>query len=89
MVSESEILGVLGHNGAGKTTTIRIITGEETADSGQVNMCGHFVYSKQSEAFKQLGFCPQHDALWDNVTLDEHIELHAVLHGISGPDRKR
>lgn len=35
-VTEGEHIGILGRNGAGKTTLFRIITGELTADSGNV-----------------------------------------------------
>jgi len=38
-VEEGEVFGLLGHNGAGKTTVLRIITGEETPDSGRVRVC--------------------------------------------------
>ena len=32
------IVGVIGPNGAGKTTLFRLITGQETADSGQLRI---------------------------------------------------
>ncbi len=32
------IVGIIGPNGAGKTTLFRIITGQETADSGEIRM---------------------------------------------------
>jgi len=35
-VSEKQKIGVIGRNGAGKSTLFRIITGEETADSGEI-----------------------------------------------------
>jgi len=35
-VSEKQKIGIIGRNGAGKSTLFRIITGEETADSGEV-----------------------------------------------------
>jgi ATPase subunit of ABC transporter with duplicated ATPase domains len=34
------IVGIIGANGAGKTTFFRLITGEETADSGDVELGG-------------------------------------------------
>ncbi|MEP6900242.1 MAG: ABC-F family ATP-binding cassette domain-containing protein [Actinomycetota bacterium] len=35
-VNPSEKIGLVGRNGAGKTTVFRLVTGEETADSGDV-----------------------------------------------------
>ena len=35
-VENGEIFGLLGPNGAGKTTLFRMITGQETADSGTI-----------------------------------------------------
>ena len=82
MVEKGEVFGLLGHNGAGKTTTMRMITAEEAPDSGNVSLCGYDVESSVSEAFRQLGFCPQHDALWENMTLKEHLQLYAKIRGV-------
>lgn len=35
-IGPGERAGLIGHNGTGKTTLMRIIAGEETADSGNV-----------------------------------------------------
>ncbi|XP_035703760.1 ATP-binding cassette sub-family A member 8-B isoform X2 [Folsomia candida] len=82
MVEEGEVFGLLGHNGAGKTTTIKLIIAEEDADSGRIRLCDYDIESNLSEAFQSLGYCPQHDALWDNITLREHIELYAIVRGV-------
>ncbi len=58
------IVGVIGPNGAGKTTLFRMITGQETADSGDF---------KVGETVK-LGYVDQsRDALDDNKTLFDEI----------------
>lgn len=88
-VDPGEVLGFLGHNGAGKTTTMKIITGEMAPSKGQVKIGGYNITNCQSDAFKMLGYCPQHDALWKNVTVREHIELYAAIRGIPVKDRKR
>lgn len=75
--------------GAGKTTTMKIITGEMAPSQGQVKIGGYNITNCQSDAFKMLGYCPQHDALWKNVTVREHIELYAAIRGIPVKDRKR
>lgn len=88
-VESGEVLGILGHTGAGKTTTLRIITGEIQPTRGQVKIAGQNVINSQSNALKMLGYCPQNDALWKNVTVKEHLEVYAAIRGIHGKDRRR
>lgn len=40
------------------------------------------------QVFKYLGYCPQHDVLWKNITVKEHIELYAAIRGVP-PDKIR
>uniref|UniRef100_A0A182UJ49 ABC transporter domain-containing protein n=1 Tax=Anopheles melas TaxID=34690 RepID=A0A182UJ49_9DIPT len=88
-VDAGEVLGLLGHNGAGKTTTMKIMTGETAPTRGTVRVAGHSITINQDDAFKTLGYCPQHDALWKNVTVREHLELYARIRGVSGKDLNR
>ncbi|XP_050090675.1 cholesterol transporter ABCA5-like isoform X2 [Anopheles aquasalis] len=85
-VDAGEVLGLLGHNGAGKTTTMKIMTGETAPTRGTVRVAGHSITINQDDAFKTLGYCPQHDALWKNVTVREHLELYARIRGVRGKD---
>ncbi|XP_045466962.1 cholesterol transporter ABCA5-like [Harmonia axyridis] len=81
-VDAGEVLGLLGHNGAGKTTTMRIITAEEAPTRGRVQICGNSITSNMNEVFHHLGYCPQHDALWKNITVREHLECYAAIRGV-------
>ena len=78
-VAPGEVFGLLGHNGAGKTTTMRIIIAEEAASNGRVRIGDSDIVSNQSEAFNQLGYCPQFDAVWKNNTVREHLEAYASI----------
>ncbi|CAG7816037.1 unnamed protein product [Allacma fusca] len=89
MVEKGEVFGLLGHNGAGKTTTMKMITAEESPNDGKIQLCGYDITSNLSKAFSELGFCPQHDALWENISLREHLELYAIIRGIPADQRKR
>lgn len=82
-VEPGEVLGLLGHNGAGKTTTMRIITGETAPTRGHVCIGGHAVDTDRRDAYRQLGYCPQHDALWRCLTVREHLEVYAAIRGVS------
>ncbi|XP_029731356.2 cholesterol transporter ABCA5-like [Aedes albopictus] len=88
-VDAGEVLGLLGHNGAGKTTTMKIMTGETMPTRGTVRVAGHSITINQDDAFKTLGYCPQHDALWKNITVREHLELYARIRGVTRKDMNR
>merc|ERR1712136_498126 len=61
---------------------MKVITAEESPTYGRVQVAGHEIMSNQSEAFQALGYCPQHDALWRNITVREHLEAYAIIRGI-------
>lgn len=83
------MFGLLGHNGAGKTTTMKIITAEQAPTRGQVQIGGQNITSNMADAFKLLGYCPQHDALWKNITVREHLECYAAIRGVPYSDIPR
>ena len=76
-LKSNEIFVLLGHNGAGKTTLISILTGliKCTSGSAFINNCD--VLSPEFfEYFRHiLGVCPQHDILFNDLTVEEHLEL--------------
>ena len=48
----------------------------------QVYVSGHNVRSSLSKAFQAMGYCPQHDPLWDFITVREHLETYGIIRGI-------
>ncbi|KAJ4426611.1 hypothetical protein ANN_26409 [Periplaneta americana] len=88
-VDAGEVFGLLGHNGAGKTTTMKIMIAEEAATKGRVQIGGHNVTSNIAEAFQLMGYCPQHDAQWKNITVREHLECYAAIRGVPSSEINR
>ncbi|XP_049766661.1 cholesterol transporter ABCA5-like isoform X1 [Schistocerca cancellata] len=88
-VDAGEVFGLLGHNGAGKTTTMKIMIAEEAATKGRVQIGGHNITSNIAEAFQLMGYCPQHDAQWKNITVREHLECYAAIRGVPPEDIQR
>eukprot|EP00927_Polykrikos_kofoidii_P079199 TRINITY_DN7598_c0_g1_i2.p1 TRINITY_DN7598_c0_g1~~TRINITY_DN7598_c0_g1_i2.p1 ORF type:complete len:1645 (-),score=336.37 TRINITY_DN7598_c0_g1_i2:294-4913(-) len=82
------IIGLLGHNGAGKSTTMSILTGLYPPTSGDVCVGGCSVRKDSLGVRKQLGVCLQHNALWENLTVEEHLTLFANLKGVPRGDVK-
>ncbi|XP_030838891.1 uncharacterized protein LOC100890089 isoform X11 [Strongylocentrotus purpuratus] len=81
---EGQVTAVLGHNGAGKTTTINIITGLFPATSGKVYLQGVNVSKKAMSTRENLGVCVQHNALYENLTVREHMAMTGRVKGLRG-----
>jgi sulfate transport system ATP-binding protein len=71
-VESGELLALLGPSGCGKTTLLRILSGLEFADSGQVFFDGEDATS-QSVRARRVGFVFQHYALFRHMTVFENI----------------
>ncbi len=86
---EGQIFVLLGHNGAGKTTTISMLTGLIPVTSGDATIRGLSIKDKMPSIRCTLGFCPQHDVLYDQLTVREHLEFYAGLKGYSKEKTKQ
>uniref|UniRef100_A0A3P8SAU7 ATP binding cassette subfamily A member 3 n=1 Tax=Amphiprion percula TaxID=161767 RepID=A0A3P8SAU7_AMPPE len=80
---EGQITVVLGHNGAGKTTTLSMLTGLFPPSSGRAYISGYDICQDMNLIRRSLGLCPQHDVLFDNLTVREHLLFYAQLKGFS------
>ncbi|XP_037937487.1 ATP-binding cassette sub-family A member 3-like [Teleopsis dalmanni] len=81
---EDEITVLLGHNGAGKTTTISMLTGMFSPTAGSAIINGFDIRENIEGARSSLGICPQHNVLFDDITVADHIEFFSRLKGLSG-----
>ncbi|KFW82738.1 ATP-binding cassette sub-family A member 2, partial [Manacus vitellinus] len=88
-VRPGECFGLLGVNGAGKTTTFKMLTGDETTTGGEAFINGHSILKELLQVQQSLGYCPQFDALFDELTAQEHLELYTRLRGIPWKDEER
>ncbi|XP_077413237.1 phospholipid-transporting ATPase ABCA3 [Vanacampus margaritifer] len=80
---EGQITVLLGHNGAGKTTTLSMLTGLFPPTSGRAYINGYDICQDMALVRRSLGLCPQHDVLFDNLTVREHLLFYAQLKGFS------
>ena len=81
---KNEIFALLGHNGAGKSTLISILAGLYPATSGYALYDNNNIISIEghSKFRKYLGICPQHDVLFDDLTVKEHLEMFCVFKSV-------
>lgn len=83
---EGQITVLLGHNGAGKTTTMNMLTGVITPTSGTANVGGYNIRTEMWKVRDSLGLCPQHNVLFDDLTVAEHIYFFSNLKGLKGKE---
>ena len=76
-----EIFCLLGHNGAGKTTLIKIISGIEEPNEGDILLNGISILNDKNNLYKNIGLCNQEDILFDFLTVEEHINYFLKLRG--------
>lgn len=78
------VYGLLGPNGAGKSTFMNILTGNVTADSGNIFWNGSDIKKKSTERLfkEQLGYMPQAPVLYRGFTVYEFLNYIAVLKGL-------
>jgi ABC-2 type transport system ATP-binding protein len=81
-VFPGEIFAFLGPNGAGKTTTIRMIIGEITKDQGNIEISGLKIPEQIEQAKKMIGVVPDHQNLYDRLTVRQNLEFFADLNEI-------
>ena len=86
-VNGGEIFGFLGPNGAGKSTIIKTIVGIQPITSGEIEVCGYDVQTQSVMAKKQIGFVPDHYALYEKLTGREYINYIADLYEVNQNDR--
>ena len=81
-VPSGECFGLLGINGAGKTSTMAMLTAEFPPSSGDAFLAGFSVSNEPEQTRRQIGYCPQFDAHFANMTGWEHVELYAIIKGV-------
>ncbi|KAI2474273.1 ATP binding cassette (ABC) transporter subfamily A member, partial [Diabrotica virgifera virgifera] len=79
---EDQITVLLGHNGAGKTTTMSMLTGMITPNGGTAKISGYDIRTDMEGVRKSLGLCPQHNIIFDELTVAEHIYFFSKLKGM-------
>jgi len=84
---EGEILCLLGPSGAGKTTLIRLVTGGLRPDSGEITIGGKNFPDR--ETMKHIGFMPQNDAVYTDLSGMDNLLFFGRLFGLSGKELRR
>lgn len=81
VVSPGEVVSVVGGNGAGKTTLLRVLATLAAPDGGMVLADGVNAFERPLSYRRQLGYLPEHPALYEDMTVKEYLQYRANLKG--------
>ena len=82
-INEGELVGLIGLNGAGKSTTIKHIIGMMEPHAGTIEMNGKTFQESPDEYRQAFSYIPEMPALYEELTLEEHLQLTAMAYGLT------
>lgn len=88
-VRRGAMVALVGPDGAGKTTLIRLITGLLPADSGDIQVLGNNIVLYPHAAESDVSYMPQKFGLYEDLTVQENLDLYAAMHGVTASDRQQ
>ena len=86
-IGQGEIVGLLGHNGAGKTTILKMLTGYLEPTSGSIEIEGMDIATDRRAVQSRIGYLPENDPLYPEMTVIDYLDYAASLHGIPEGER--
>lgn len=75
------ITALLGPNGAGKSTLLKLVTGQLKPTTGRVTVFGENPFANPG-VYARLGYCPEQETLYDDLTGREFVTMLGALAGI-------
>lgn len=91
-VQPGEWVALLGPNGSGKSTLVRMVTGADAPDRGQVRLFGVDLQSAgraRADLAARTSVVFQRPGLDPLLTVQENLEAQAALFGLSGEARRQ
>ncbi|MGO4437158.1 ATP-binding cassette domain-containing protein [Rhizobium sp. RAF56] len=86
-IHAGEITGLVGPDGAGKTTLIRLMTGLMLPESGKIDVLGSDTARNPAAIQAAIGYMPQRFGLYEDLSVQENLDLYADLRGLAKEDR--
>ena len=85
-IPKGSITALIGLNGAGKSTTIKHILGLLRPMEGEIKVNGITITSDNEKYRKSISYIPESPVLYEELTLEEHINLTAMAYGLDMND---
>lgn len=92
VIEPNEFVAVIGGSGAGKSTVMNAMSGFEQATSGRVLLNQMDLYSNYAVAKNMIGYVPQQDIIYENLTLFGMLSYSAKMRmsgDVSKSERER
>ena len=83
-----QVTALVGPDGAGKTTLLRLAAGLLRPDGGALQVLGIDVAAQPRAVQARIGYMPQRFGLYDDLSVQENLDLYADLHGIAHDARR-
>jgi ABC-2 type transport system ATP-binding protein len=80
-----EIVGLAGPNGSGKTTLLKCLLGLIAPTEGGSTVAGTASLSLTSDDRRRIGYMPQHEAVYRDLTVRENVAFFARLYDVADP----
>jgi len=87
-VPAGALTALVGPDGAGKTTLLRLIAGLMRADQGRLEVLGIDVAADPQAVQDRIGYMPQRFGLYEDLSVQENLDLYADLHGVGAAQRR-
>ncbi|HVS77788.1 MAG TPA: ABC transporter ATP-binding protein, partial [Steroidobacteraceae bacterium] len=88
-VCAGELTALVGPDGAGKTTLIRLMAGLLSADAGTLRVLGLDPAVEPQRIQERIGYMPQKFGLYEDLSVQENLDLYADLHGVTAEERSQ
>lgn len=82
-VKGGDIFTLLGANGSGKSTIVKMLTGLLKPTGGDARILGQSILKENVELKKQIGVLPESLALFESLSVWEHILLTGEVYGLA------
>src|ERR1700704_6812 len=82
-IPKGTIFGFLGPNGSGKSTTVKMLTGLLQPTAGAALIAGQSIIESPLPVKQMIGVLPEDLALFDSLTIWEHLLLSGPIYGLS------
>lgn len=86
-IKAGTLTGLVGPDGAGKTTLMRIMAALMAPSHGSALVCGLDVAVAAKQIHDITGYMPQRFGLYEDLSVQENLDLYARLRGFSGAER--
>ena len=87
-VRKGTLTALVGPDGAGKTTLLRLASGLIAPDGGSIEVVGLDVTAAPQAVQDRIGYMPQRFGLYEDLSVQENLDLYADLHGVSHAERR-